>query len=127
MFLLPQPLSYLLAHFSDSGKFTSRPLKIVNDDRGPKSGPRNVTLVIGSDSGKVKPVGSDVKLDLYFLDKWILISEVTFKTSDVNATLVEDGSKFESRAVTLFTFSRKEFRKSLLFLHVERQIRTQFA
>lgn len=71
-----------------------------------------MTLKVESDSPKVKPVGRDIKLDLFFLDKWILISEVTFKTSDVNATLVGvEKGEFEFRAVTLFTFWIKEYER----------------
>ena len=68
-----QPFSQMLAYFSSDGlTFHPQYVKVVNKEPMVAGKAQNITL------GLAKRIGRFVKLELYFDNKWLLISEVNF-------------------------------------------------
>ena len=84
-----QPFTQMLAYFrvDESHNYHPQYLKSVN--KGPLMDfePQNITLSLDSRIGKF------VKLELYFENKWIMLSEVSFKSKKSDKTKIETFSE----------------------------------
>ena len=82
-----QPFIQMLAYFSTDG-LTYHPqyVKVVNKQLSLSRQTQNITLSLA------QRVGRFVKLELYFDNKWLLISEVSFSSQSTDKT-IEDNLK----------------------------------
>ena len=77
-----QPFSQMLAYFSTDG-LTYHPqyVKVVNKQLSLSRQTQNITLSLA------QRVGRFVKLELYFDNKWLLVSEVSFSSQSTDKTI----------------------------------------
>lgn len=80
-----QPFSQMLAYFSTDG-LTYHPqyVKVVNKQLSLSRQTQNITLSLA------QRVGRFVKLELYFDNKWLLISEVSFSSQSTDKTIEDN-------------------------------------
>ena len=87
------PFTQMLAYFSIEGKkFHPRYVKTVNKmESGKMEGPVNVTQTL---EGRV---GRFVKLELYFENKWLLLSEIRFSSKESDRKNLTDNEAVDVR------------------------------
>ena len=80
-----QPFSQMLAYFSADG-LTYHPqyVKVVNKQLAVSGQAQNITLSLA------KRVGRFVKLELYFDNKWLMVSEVSFSSQSTSKTIEDN-------------------------------------
>lgn len=78
-----QPFSQMLAYFSlDGTNYHSQYVKSVNKQAITFGQPQNITLQLG------KRVGKFAKVELYFDNKWMLLSEIRFDSKQTTKDMV---------------------------------------